>query len=100
MTREVTTCHWDSAELKQSEEGAASLQAGLRLLSSITISMEEEAHVLIAIPQHGANICMHQICQQPINQLAQLDIKQHTDLLISLGFNLHLVRTGYSKGGK
>lgn len=81
MRHRVTTCHLDSAGHKQSKKqgGAANLQAGKRLLSSVLSSREEEAHVVIAIHQHGANSCMQQISQQSINQLTQSDIKQHTE---------------------
>lgn len=86
----MTTRHLDSAGHKQSKKqgGAANLQAGKRLLSSVLSSREEEAHVVIAIHQHGANSCMQQISQQSINQLTQSDIKQHTEHADPLKFGV------------
>lgn len=82
----MTTCHLDNAGDKQSKKpgGAANLQAGEQLLSSVLISMEEEAHVVIAIPQDDANDYMQQGSEQPTNQLTQSDANQRSDHADSL----------------
>lgn len=69
---------------RQQGEGRANLVAGEQLLSSVLINMEEQAHVVIAIPQddvmegtqqsHGPP--MH---GPPMHQLSQLDHPQQTD---------------------
>lgn len=61
-------------------EGRANLVAGEQLLSSVLINMEEQAHVVIAIPQDDDAV--HGIQQShgpPMHQLSQSDHPQQND---------------------
>ncbi len=85
----MTIYHLDNAGNKRSKKpgGAANLEAGEQLLSSVLINMEEEAHVVIAIPQDDssdANDHMQQGSEQPTNQLTQSDANQGSDHADSL----------------
>ncbi|KAA6417271.1 MAG: cyclic nucleotide-binding [Trebouxia sp. A1-2] len=59
--------------------GASNLAAGEQLLSGVLINMEEEAHVVIAIPQDDATDYMQQSSEQPTNQPTQSESNQHSD---------------------
>ena len=61
------------------ETGRANLVAGEQLLSSVLINMEEQAHVVIAIPQDDAGHDMQPSHGAPMHQLSQLDRSQQTD---------------------
>ena len=85
----MTICHLDDAGHKHSKKpgGAANLQAGEQLLSGVLINLEEEAHVVIAIPQDDsldANDYMQPGSEQPTNQLTQSDANQRSDHADSL----------------
>ncbi|DBA74007.1 hypothetical protein WJX77_011223 [Trebouxia sp. C0004] len=75
-----------SPEDKRSKKpgGAANLEAGEQLLSSVLINMEEEAHVVIAIPQDDPDDHMQQGSEQPPHQLTRSDANQHSDHAESL----------------
>lgn len=64
---------------RQQGEGRANLVAGEQLLSSVLINMEEQAHVVIAIPQDDAVDGSHQSHGPPMHQLSQLEHPQQTD---------------------
>ena len=55
----VTASHWHAGNDKQAE-GNANLKSGEEMLSNVLINMEEQAHVVIAIPQEGADSDMPQ----------------------------------------
>ncbi len=85
----MTICHLDDAGHKHSKKpgGAANLQAGEQLLSGVLINLEEEAHVVIAIPQDDsldANDYMQPGSEQPTIQPTQSDANQPSDHADSL----------------
>ena len=85
----MATCHLDNAGNNSSKKpgGSANLEAGEQLLSSVLINLEEEAHVVIAIPQDDsldATDHMQQGSEQAPNQLTQSDANQGSDHADSL----------------
>ena len=82
----MTICHVVDAGDKRSKKpgGAANLEAGEQLLSSVLINLEEEAHVVIAIPQDDETDNMPQGSEQPNNQFTQPDANQGSDHADSL----------------
>lgn len=81
MKCRMTICHSDDAGDERSKKpgGASNLAAGEQLLSGVLINMEEEAHVVIAIPQDDATDYMQQSSEQPTNQPTQSESNQHSD---------------------